>query len=123
VSLINAFDDGEGVISDCKKNFHFFSVNLSQEVTFLFLHVMAMLGNIAIAVSDKMTIVGTLFGGFGIVHYRDSFRPIGQYASKFITNSYFVKKLKFQLFSPSLTFIFMWKIIINIFNNVKKAKQ
>jgi len=37
---------------------------------FLFLHVMAMLGNIMIALGRKMTIMGTLLGGFGVVHIK-----------------------------------------------------
>jgi len=42
-------------------------VYIRQEVTFLFLHVMAMLENIATHLGGKMTIMGTLLGGFGVV--------------------------------------------------------
>jgi len=74
VATVNALGDGEGVISDSNRNFHLFSVNLLQEVTFLFLHVTAilenivvMLGNIVIALGGKMTIMGTLLGGLEVV--------------------------------------------------------
>jgi len=43
---MNALNDGEGVISDYNWNFHLFSVNSLQGVTFLFLHVIAILENI-----------------------------------------------------------------------------
>jgi len=46
VVTINVLDDGDGVISDCNRNFYLLSVNSSHEVTFLGLYVVAMLGNI-----------------------------------------------------------------------------
>ena len=75
MTAINVLDDGEGVIRNCHENFRLFSVNSSQEIFFLFLHVMAMLENIVtmfrnivIALGGIMTIVGTVFGGFEVVY-------------------------------------------------------
>jgi len=41
-----------GLISDCNRNFHLFSVNSLQEVTFLGLYVVTILGNIMISVGE-----------------------------------------------------------------------
>jgi len=57
MATFNASGDGEGVISDYNTHFHPFSVNSSQEVPFLFVHVRAMLGNIVIAIDGTMTII------------------------------------------------------------------
>jgi len=43
---INVLNDGNGVDGDYNMNFQLLNVNSSQEVTFLGLHVVAMLGNI-----------------------------------------------------------------------------
>jgi len=66
--------DDDRVISDCNRKFHFFSVNSSQEVTILILHVVtilenivAMLENIVTALGGKMTIVDTLLTSFRVV--------------------------------------------------------
>jgi len=74
VALINVFGDGDRIISDYNRKFYFFIVNLSQEVTILFLHVVAMLENIVamlenimIALGGKMTIMDTFFAGLGAV--------------------------------------------------------
>jgi len=52
VVTIYVLDDGDGVISDYNRNFHFLSANLSQEVAFLGLPVVAMLGTIVTALSE-----------------------------------------------------------------------
>jgi len=59
-------------LSDYFKNFYFVSINSSQELIFLFLHVLAMLGNvvamlgnIVIALGGRMAIMHTFFVGFG----------------------------------------------------------
>jgi len=46
VATIKVLDDGDGVISDCNRNFYLLSVNSLEEVTFLGLHIVAMVGNI-----------------------------------------------------------------------------
>jgi len=45
-------DDGDGVISDHHRHFHFLSVNSLYEETFLGLHVVTMIGNTVIALSE-----------------------------------------------------------------------
>jgi len=56
VATINALNDGDGVIylvtSDYNRNFYPLSENPSQKVTFLGLHVIAMLGNILTNLSE-----------------------------------------------------------------------
>jgi len=52
VATINVLDDGVGMISDNIRSFHLLNVNSSQEVTFLGLHVVAILGNILIVLGE-----------------------------------------------------------------------
>jgi len=47
--------------------FHDKRLNLLHKLTFLFLCVIAMLGNIVIAMDGKLTLMHTLLGGFEIV--------------------------------------------------------
>jgi len=68
VAKINTLVDGDGVVSNCFTNFYLSNVNLLNELTFLFLYVMAIienivaiLGNVVIALGDKMTITWVSF--------------------------------------------------------------
>jgi len=72
VTKINAL--GDGVISDCFRSSYLFNENSSQEVIFLFLHVVAMLGNVVAVLGNivttldgKMTTMGILLDGLGVV--------------------------------------------------------
>jgi len=65
--------DGDGVISDCFRNFYLFNVNSSKQVIFLFLHVVVMLGiviamleNILTTLGGRMAIMHTLFASLGV---------------------------------------------------------
>jgi len=66
VAKINVWDDGDGVICDFE-NFYLFNVNSSQQVFFLFLHIVVMLGNIVTALGGRMAIMHTFFADFGVV--------------------------------------------------------
>jgi len=52
VATINVLNDGDGVISDCNRNFHLLNVNSSHKVTSLSHHIVAILGNIVIALGE-----------------------------------------------------------------------
>jgi len=67
VSTIDVLDDGDGVISDYRRNFYLFSVNSSQEMTFLGLYIASMLENIVIALGKYMVIWGISFFGSRVV--------------------------------------------------------
>ncbi len=58
----NALGDGEGIISDCNKNFHLSSIKSSQEIIFLFLHVMGMLESIVAMLENIETTLGDRYG-------------------------------------------------------------
>jgi len=53
MSTINVLDEVDGVISDYNRNFHLLNVTSLQEVTFLGLHVVTMLGNIVTTLGEK----------------------------------------------------------------------
>jgi len=52
LAIINVSDDGDGVVNGCNRNFFLLNVNLLEEVTFLGMHVVVMLGNIVIALGE-----------------------------------------------------------------------
>jgi len=52
VATVNLLNDGDGVISKFNTNIHVFNVNSSQELTFVGLHVVAILGNIVFALGE-----------------------------------------------------------------------
>jgi len=75
VVKINALGDGDGVINNCFRNLYLSNVNLLQKVIFLFLHIVAMLGNdvsmlgsIIIALGSWINTMDTLFVGLGVVY-------------------------------------------------------
>jgi len=53
VATLHAWDDGDGVINNFNKNSHLLTVNSSQKATFSILHIVAMLGNIVIALREE----------------------------------------------------------------------
>jgi len=65
MATFNALANDEGVFSHHNRNFHLSNVNSFEEVTFLYLHAMAMLRNIVPTLHGKVTIMGTLLDSFG----------------------------------------------------------
>jgi len=67
VAKSNVLGGGDGVISAYSRNFNLLIVNSLQQLTFLFIYVMAMLKNIVTALGSRMTIIVKLISGFGVV--------------------------------------------------------
>jgi hypothetical protein len=70
-------------------------------------NIATILGNIVTALGGMMTLMDTLFDGFGVV-YRLLWANWIAHFKNLEKISYFVKKIKFQLLSPFLMFVFIW---------------
>lgn len=67
---------------------------------------------------SKITFTNTLSIGFGVI-LKILLGKLGNIIQKFITNSFFVKKIQFL--SPLFSFALMWKKIKIIFDNATRA--